>query len=563
MRFGGLKARRLDPVVLLVVATALLLPVLGFLQYRWLERWSDSELGRMHSTLIAGVFLLGEEVDRAVAAAAQTFDVSSAAPGERLAALEAGLATWRARAPYPELIGAVELVERGGPSGGLRRRSVGPALPGAAAPPLPDLSAGTGARLECGDAGAGRPAWLVLPLDDGRSPAWVVAALDEGYLTERLLPRLLSFFFTGRDPSAEVLATVGEHADGGRILAAYPVGRPRRPLESVDAGYNFLSLRIRGWLSLDEAVQAAPEDREREPPGCWTIQVAHQSGSIEAAVATLRRRQTAASFGVLALLALTSGALAVAARRAARLGRQQLAFVAGVTHELRTPLSVIRTAGDNLAKRVVADAEGVAEYGRLIRAEGRRLSEMVENVLRLSRVGYGLGDRAREPVEVADAIAAAVAECRALCEEHGVEVVVQARTGRAEPVVLPGDRDALVCALRNLLANAVKHGPPGQTVRVETSGDGATLAIAVTDQGEGIPESERDRVFEAFYRGESARSRGVQGAGLGLALVRQVAELHGGTVKIDGPTVALVLPVAPGARADRPLPRPTEEAGDA
>lgn len=570
-------ARRLgrDPVVLLVAATILLLPVLAVLQVRWLERWSAAERERMRSTLVAGVFLLGEEVDRAVAAASETLDVSGVAPEDRSAALDARLSDWRERSPYPGLVGAVELAE-------------GPA------PPVPDLPVADGARVVCGDAGAGWPVRLVLPLHGtvgaagasagggGRGPAeaWVVAALDEGYLLDQMLPRLVSFFFTTRDPSAEVTATVSVSdtgGDGGALLAAYPPEAPRRPLDQVDASYNFLSLRIRNWLALGgdgsraDGVLAAPEDRDGEPPGCWTIRVAHRAGSLDAAVAALRRRQMTVSFGVLALLGLTSGALAVAARRASRLGRQQLAFVAGVTHELRTPLSVIRAAGDNLAKRVVADGDGVVEYGRLIRSEGRRLSDMVENVLRLSRVGYGGESRAGagpgEPLDAEDVVAAAVDECRSLCEERGVRVEVplevpleiDPRVERAGPVLVTGDREALVCALRNLLVNAVKYGPEGQTVRIEVTtgpasrpavGRNGTVRFAVTDQGEGIPAAECDRVLEPFYRGESARGRGVPGAGLGLALVHQVAELHGGTVEIDGATVALVLPAAGSPQGD-------------
>lgn len=560
MRIDDLRARRVDWILLLVVATAVLLPVLGLLQYRWLEQWSSAERERMRSTLTAGVFLLGEEVDRAVAAASETFDLRGVAPDERAAALEARRASWRERAPYPELVASVEVVEA--PAGAARR------------------------QVLCGDARAGRPPTLVLPLEapGGDGAASVVVTLDHRYLLDGLLPRLVAFFFTARDPSAQVAATVAEAGAGGRVLARYPVAEPAtgpgrepagdapvRPLEHVDAAYNFLSLRIREWLSLEGTMGSAPEDRNREPPGCWTLRVAHRAGSVDAAVTVLRRRQMATSFGVLALLGITAVALAVAARRSARLSRQQLAFVAGVTHELRTPLSVIRSAGDNLARRVVSDADGVAEYGRVIRAEGRRLSEMVENVLRLSRVGYGGGESPRERVDPAEVIAAAVEECRGACEERRVTVEVDVHAGSEgsdAPPPIAGDRDALVCAVRNLLINAVKHGPDGGTVRIAVgAGRGAgsgrrhgTLAITVADQGRGIPESERGRVFDAFYQGRSARSDGVPGAGLGLALVRQVAELHGGTVEIEsgpgGSTVRLAL------RSD-PDPDPETEPGDA
>jgi signal transduction histidine kinase len=110
------------------------------------------------------------------------------------------------------------------------------------------------------------------------------------------------------------------------------------------------------------------------------VAVQHASGSLEAAVASVRRRNLGISFGVLLLLSISVALLAQASRRAQRLARQQMEFVAGVSHELRTPIAVIRSAAENLSHGVVGNSERVKQYGRVMEGEARRLGEMVESV---------------------------------------------------------------------------------------------------------------------------------------------------------------------------------------
>src|SRR4030095_12969171 len=162
--------------------------------------------------------------------------------------------------------------------------------------------------------------------------------------------------------------------------------------------------------STDRRPSVAPTDRRSaqgqtigpqsisDLPGRWRVIVQHQSGSLEAAVAGARRRNIALSFGVLLLLTLSIGLLAIASRKAQRLAEQQIEFVAGISHELRTPVAVIRSAAENLSQGVVGNTERVKRYGQMIEGEARRLGEMVERVLQYAGIESGLGFGARTSI---------------------------------------------------------------------------------------------------------------------------------------------------------------------
>ena len=274
-------------------------------------------------------------------------------------------------------------------------------------------------------------------------------------------------------------------------------------------------------------IHASPAAR-REPGETWRLVVAHHAGSLAAAVAKTRARNLAIGVGVLALLGGSAAFLAVAGHRARALAAQQLTFVAAVSHELRTPLAAVRSAGQNLADGIVSDPEQVRRYGAMVHREGERLTALVEQTLELSGM-LGRGRSARlEEVDPAHLVDEVLAEVRP--REH---VAVDVPSGLG-PVVADGV--ALRSALRNLVDNALKHGA-GQSVAVHARMGGAAggareLQLVVEDGGPGVPSGEAERVFEPFYRGAAARERGVPGSGLGLSLVRHIAEAHGGRVSV-------------------------------
>ena len=264
----------------------------------------------------------------------------------------------------------------------------------------------------------------------------------------------------------------------------------------------------------------------------WTLMVRHREGSIDAAVRSQQRRNTALSASILGVLGLSAGLVFFSARRLQKAAAQQVEFVAAVSHELRTPLAVIRSAADNLADGVVQDQDQAKRYGSLIRDESVRLTDMVEHVLEFAGADSP-ARAARGPVDVTEAARAAVSGMAALAAERNARVEVET-PGQALRV--NGDLSHLTRAISNLVGNALKYGGEAPQVTVRLRGDSEAVMIAVADQGSGLDASELPRLFEPFYRGRRASEAQVPGSGLGLALVRRIVESHGGRVSgANGP----------------------------
>lgn len=282
---------------------------------------------------------------------------------------------------------------------------------------------------------------------------------------------------------------------------------------------------------------------DREP--LWRADFAHQAGSLEAVVASTRRRNLFVSSSVLLLLGASIGMLLISSARARTLAAQQMEFVAGVSHELRTPLAVIRSAAENLADGVVSDKDQVQRYGQLIAGEGRRLTEMVEQVMEFAGFDAGRTLDVR-PIAAVDVAQAAIEASGPLLAETDTHVDFEAPE---VPVLVRANHAALVRSVQNLISNAVKYGGGDRWVGVRISpADSRTVAIAISDHGQGIPEQELPRIFEPFYRGQHALDGHVHGSGLGLSLVERIVRQHGGHVQVHstsgGTTFTLLIPAA-------------------
>ncbi|MDQ6886145.1 MAG: HAMP domain-containing histidine kinase [Gemmatimonadota bacterium] len=236
---------------------------------------------------------------------------------------------------------------------------------------------------------------------------------------------------------------------------------------------------------------------------------------------------------LLGLLALT-GALAIIAlhqlRRENELARLREDFISSVSHELRTPLAQILLYAETLSLgRVRSDDErrGAAD---VIVQEAQRLRQLVENVLHFSRAERQLTRLAPEMAALAPLVTEVVAAFRPFASALGVEI----RTELDHRLAARVDRGALRQMLLNLLDNAAKYGPAGQTLTVALEG-GATdrVRIRVDDQGSGIPVEERDRVWASFYRLPMHAASAVAGSGIGLYVVRELARLHDGIVWVE------------------------------
>jgi two-component system OmpR family sensor kinase len=218
-------------------------------------------------------------------------------------------------------------------------------------------------------------------------------------------------------------------------------------------------------------------------------------------------------------------------------------FTADASHELRTPISILRT-GLEVALRKERSGE---EYRELLRenlAEIQRIQRIVEALLTLARSPDGEARQAiRGPVDLAGVVSGAVETIRPLAEERRVVI----ETKLAPGTTVRGDADLLRLMAMNLLDNALKFTPEGRrvSVTVESSGEGARLEVE--DEGAGVPPQDRPYVFDRFFRGQGVRNAGSAAGGLGLSLVRWVAESHGGAVRLvetggSGATFEVVLP---------------------
>ena len=286
-------------------------------------------------------------------------------------------------------------------------------------------------------------------------------------------------------------------------------------------------------------------------PAFWRLLVKHRSGSLETAVNAVRRRNLIISSSILGVLGLSVGFLVVSTRRAHALARQQLEFVATVSHELRTPLAVIRSAADNLADGLVNDEGRIRQYGQLVRREGLRLTDLVEQILEFAGLQSGQRTMTARPVEIDRLLRDVVATAEATAPA-GMKVDMSLAENL--PAVA-GDEAALRRVFQNLVGNAIKYGANAGWIGVSATHTASTLEISVSDRGIGIAAAEQARIFDPFYRTPDVVAAQIQGAGLGLSLVKRIVEAHAGRISVksapgQGSTFTVTLPVFHGDAAD-------------
>jgi two-component system, OmpR family, sensor kinase len=208
---------------------------------------------------------------------------------------------------------------------------------------------------------------------------------------------------------------------------------------------------------------------------------------------------------------------------------RQREFVADASHELRTPLTSVLASLELLAEELSGEQADTAEAAL---RSARRMRRLVADLLLLARVDAKRAQPYR-PTPLDDVLTEAASEIGPVAEEHRLEI-------DAEPAVVSGARDDLHRLVLNLIENAIAHTPPGTHVRAATSTDNGDALVVVEDDGPGIPGEIRNRIFERFVRGAGDRSSGAwdraRGSGLGLSIVRAVADSHGGSVTLEPPT---------------------------
>ncbi|HJU06010.1 MAG TPA: ATP-binding protein [Nitrospiraceae bacterium] len=330
---------------------------------------------------------------------------------------------------------------------------------------------------------------------------------------------------------AQLLAVLTSMVEGvmvldcrGKILQVNPALERMLLIRATEARGRFYWEVIR-HPDFNELTKQVLESR-RNQSGEVTI---HPSGRIlrvEASVAGSQRENEACA--VLVLHDMTT---------LRHLEKVRKDFVANVSHELRTPLTSIKGYVEALVDGAKNDPEEASRFLEIILKQSDRLNLILEDLLQLSQIESGQALFKREPVNLATVIERTLALIKPLAEKKGHRVTV------AIPPDLPpvaGDEERLVQVLTNLLDNAVKYTPErgsihiiGRRVDAAQNGSHDQVELSVADNGIGIPEADRPRVFERFYRVDKARSRELGGTGLGLAIVKHIIEAHAGQIWVE------------------------------
>ena len=216
---------------------------------------------------------------------------------------------------------------------------------------------------------------------------------------------------------------------------------------------------------------------------------------------------------------------------------QQRQFMAEASHELRTPVATSRTAASVALQQPHRDENEYRETLAIVEQQTVRLSRVVDDMFTLARADAGNYPVRRTPMYLDEVVDDVVRAARVLAATK--EVAIDLATTRS--ATFTGDEDLVRRLVVNLLDNAVRHGPAGSTVKIDLQRAPEGYVISITDQGPGIPAEIQERIFERFYRGDTARARGERpdgGAGLGLALARWIANVHDGDVTLESSSAA-------------------------
>jgi two-component system phosphate regulon sensor histidine kinase PhoR len=228
--------------------------------------------------------------------------------------------------------------------------------------------------------------------------------------------------------------------------------------------------------------------------------------------------------------------------------RMRVDFVANASHELRTPLATVLGFIETLQDQATAEDSEVRErFLGLMHGEGKRMQQLIEDLMSLSRIEAERFNPPRDEVDLAQLVEEVRAGCAQLLREKANELAVESRSAST---IVPGDRTQLLQLIRNLIVNAVKYGRAGSPVTVVLEEDGPNMIrISIADRGEGIAPEHLPRLTERFYRVDAGRSRAVGGTGLGLAIVKHIVSRHRGRLDIrskvgEGTIVLVSLPRA-------------------
>lgn len=255
----------------------------------------------------------------------------------------------------------------------------------------------------------------------------------------------------------------------------------------------------------------------------------YHAGSLETAVRRAQILNLTVSFMLVILIGGTAWLLVRHAWRVQHLSEMQFQFVAGVSHDLRTPLTAVRGAAFNMSEGLVSDPSAIRQYARLILRNAEELGAMIDNVLVFSSSQQNRLQLCFQSCKVDELLRRAIDALSVEIQQTGCVLDLEIPPG---PVEIQCDPVAIELVLRNLLGNALHHAAEGKWIGVRIVQEESCISIAITDRGRGLSEEEQKKIFDPFFRGEKALYQKKSGVGLGLSLARNTVELHGGSISV-------------------------------
>ncbi len=356
---------------------------------------------------------------------------------------------------------------------------------------------------------------LVVPTELAGTRGWAVASFDLTWVKTRLMTPLVAQITSHRDVAAFIYDAMNRSIVGG-------------PMSSSTAS---AELSLSRW--------GLP----------WTMVVGPANPDELTARAAYRHALMMGSIAFLILLMVLGTFIGYRmVRREVELSELKSRFVDNVSHELRTPVTSIKLFSELLSTHQVSDAQRQQDYFRLLVAESERLGRTVENMLDFSRIMANRMQIDLQPTEMGDFLTGLQRQWEVQGRPTGHHVRLHLGTHLPTCRI---DPDAMSRAIANLVSNAIKYSPDDREVVVTAQRRDRMLSIAVRDRGLGIPSEDLPHIFERFYRARDRGGNHVQGTGLGLTIVKDTVERHGGTVRVDshtpgGTVVELLLPVSEG-----------------
>jgi signal transduction histidine kinase len=277
----------------------------------------------------------------------------------------------------------------------------------------------------------------------------------------------------------------------------------------------------------------------------WTMAIGYRNTTIEE-LARSQFRQNLLLIGVAIALLLAGLILALrATTREMKLVEAKTTFVSNVSHELKTPLSLIRLFAETLELGRVRNPEEAHEYYRIINRETRRLTRLINNILDFSRIEVGRRQYLFAETDVAEVVTEVLQSYERQMTNAGFEAQTNIQPDLPPALI---DREALAQAVLNLVDNAVRYSDQAKRIEVSVLLRGGDIAVEVADQGVGIPKAEHQRIFEKFYRVSTGLVHDTKGSGLGLAIVKHIVDAHRGHVTVEsapgkGSRFTIMLPI--------------------